>query len=291
MGGGRPAVLAGDPPGGIEVFQRAVDGTLRHIFQTPTSANQGPPGAFAGAWQSLAGVLVGDPVAANVLGGSGETLRATFHRGTDGACWFRNSQTPDPAGAWTNWTSLGGTMVGDPVVAANGDDRLEVFHRGTDNRLYHRWQSSSRNPAAWAASWETLGGSLAGQPAAIRNSRGGTSVFHRSPKGELMYRFFDPPAGTWSAWQTIATGLTGDPSVTLSEGLAPVVAFRGARSAVFWGWQPGDGAPLPSAPWRFTQIGGTAPGDPLVSRATDVGNPVAFYRGMGSELEASDMLT
>jgi hypothetical protein len=292
MGAGELAVLAPDTRSPIEVFQRAADGSLWHSFQTGRAGV--PPAGQFGPWRSLGGVLVGNPSAAEILGPAGEPLRATFHRGTDGGCYYRWSLTPDPGGAWSDWTALGGVLVGDPVVARNGDGRLEVFHRGTDNRIYHRWQSSGRDPSAWARSWESLGGVAAGQPAAIGNTRGGTSVFCRTARGELAFRFFDPRAAAWADWRTITAGVTGDPSVTMEQGLTPVVAWRGSSGDLFYSSQAvasGPPTPRPDAAWN---VGGSlvqfAPGDPLVLRVTGRGAVAACYRGLASDLQVSDVL-
>ncbi|MEU6997926.1 hypothetical protein [Nonomuraea sp. NPDC046570] len=52
-----------------------------------------------------------------------------------------------PNTAWSGWSSLGGSLSGDPVAAANTDGRLEVFARGADASLLRYTQSA---PGSWA---------------------------------------------------------------------------------------------------------------------------------------------
>jgi hypothetical protein len=284
----------------IEVFDRDIDNSLWHVV-SPPNTSPWTPGVWASVdWKPLGGILTGDPVAAFQLPGRFGTDRditsvSVFHRGTDNACHHRFSQTADPGGAWTPWRSLGGTMMGDPVVARNEDGRLEVFHRGTDNKLYHRWQTNPADPGSWSPQWDSLGGTLAGQPAAVVNAAEGVSVFHRGTDSGLYHRFFSaqgPQSGQWSSWTRIAIGLTGDPSVAFARmpsgagNLA--VAYRGAQSQIYFARQALGSKP--PDPWTETNIGGVASGDPLLARGAASGSLFVTYRAIDSSLNVSDRL-
>jgi len=77
-------------------------------------------------------------------------------RGTNGALYERRQQAPN--GGWQNWASLGGEIIGDPVVIAAPDGRISIFARGS-SALYQKRQSGANG--GWSE-WAFLdGGSLA----------------------------------------------------------------------------------------------------------------------------------
>ena len=40
---------------------------------------------------------------------------------------------------WSEWDSLGGELVSDPVAISTTNNRIDVFVRGTDKALWHKW--------------------------------------------------------------------------------------------------------------------------------------------------------
>ncbi len=78
------------------------------------------------------------------MGQNADGRLEAFHRGTDNRLY--NRWQTGPNNGWSlGWSSLGGILNGDPVVARNADGRLEVFVRGDNNALRNRWQTSPNN--------------------------------------------------------------------------------------------------------------------------------------------------
>jgi hypothetical protein len=100
-------------------------------------------------WQSLGGVLSGEPAA--ISRGAGKL--EVFGRGTDNALWTRNYDA-----AWSAWTSLGGSITSSPGATVPAAGAAAVSARGTDGRYYYR--QSPAQPA-WAPGWQVADAALA----------------------------------------------------------------------------------------------------------------------------------
>src|SRR5438067_699176 len=90
----------------------------------------------------------------------------------------------------TGWTSLGGYLISEPVVARNPNGALEVFAVGGDHGLYHNWQTWS---GAWSG-WYALGGYVQPPFAVASNANGSLEVFVRGGDNQL-----------WHIWQSPGT--------------------------------------------------------------------------------------
>lgn len=63
-----------------------------------------------------------------------------FVIGTDDTVGHRWQNSP--GGPWTNWVSMGGTVLPNGIdVGRNGDCKLELFAIGTNHAIYTRWQT------------------------------------------------------------------------------------------------------------------------------------------------------
>lgn len=159
---------------------------------------------------------------------------------------------PAPAAAeWSNWQSLGGTLVDSPAAAAVGDT-VYLFARGSDNALYFR--TSTDRGASWDA-WQYLGGILASAPAATAYN-GRIYVFVAGSGGELYYRRSDVDGGFRDDWVLLGGLLTAPPAAA-SDGVNLYVFVKGTDNSLFarrfaeggdWGPWAALGGTLTAAP-------------------------------------------
>ena len=128
-------------------------------------------------------------------------------RGADGAIYERHLA----GGAWTSWTSLGGTAASGPAAAAYGDS-IHAFVTGTDGAVYE----NVLRGGAWSG-WARLGGVATSAPAAI--ARRGTDMLDLAVRGTnngLFQRTFQPGAG-WSGWADLGGNLTSGPALNSQD--------------------------------------------------------------------------
>ena len=100
-----------------------------------------------------------------------------------------------------------------------GSGRIDLFGVDINGALQHRYW---RAGAGWSR-WESLGGSnLAGTPAAASWTARRLDVVVRTTNGRIVHKYFN---GTrWSAYDTIAAGALGDPTIA-SMGLRRLDVF------------------------------------------------------------------
>jgi serine protease len=121
--------------GRVELFTRADDGTIWHIWQNAPNAG----GNDWSGWASLGGTATGTPA---VVANADRRLEV-FVRWTDAT--LRHIQQSFPGGGFaiTGWMNRGGNLQGSPAASRNQDGRLEVFVRGTGTALQHVAQTSA----------------------------------------------------------------------------------------------------------------------------------------------------
>ncbi|HSP79524.1 MAG TPA: hypothetical protein VLQ93_13395, partial [Myxococcaceae bacterium] len=134
-------------------------------------------------------------------------------RSANGTAYF-NRQSSAGSSTWAGWTSLGGTLVQEPVIARNSNGRLTAFGVGTDNALYINHQSSS---SAWTG-WIHVGGSFASHVAVSMNQDGRLEVFGRGTD-QALWRTNQTSAGgtSWPTPYNMGGVLTSDPAVALDK--------------------------------------------------------------------------
>jgi hypothetical protein len=207
--------------GVLDVFGRAIDGTLVHM-------NWNESGNGYSDWLSLGGYLSSAPMvtcAGNnrmdvVLFGGFGVLNDLFIRRWDGSQWL-------------SWQGEGGSFKGDPFALSIGSDRTDYFGIGVDQAMYHMtWTASTGYgflenigglfesvPYAiaigttridvlavglddqlkhkafinsiWSPNWDDLGGSFNSAPTAVYTTSGKVSVFGIGHNGSVFH-------GTWS---------------------------------------------------------------------------------------------
>jgi len=269
--------------GRLEVFVQGGDLALWHISETAPSATTWNP------WNSLGGILTSDvAVAANaalfegVIRVPGEL--EVFVRGSDDALWH-NSQQAVGGPAWSGWTSLGGILASNPVVAQNSDGRLEVFVRGKDSALWHISETAlsfrdggllTPSAATWNA-WGSLGGILTSDVAVAANADGRLEVFARGIGNALWHNSQLAAGGpAWSGWSSLGGIVTSNPAFVQNPDGRLEIFVQGGDFAL---WHMSETAPS-AVTWNpWSSLGGALTSDVAVAANAD-GRPEVLARGI-----------
>ena len=174
------------------------------------------------------------------------------------------------AGAWTDWSSLGGTATSGPAAVGYGSSIL-VFARGADGAIYQNTYAGG----SWSG-WTSLGGYATSAPAAAvrRGPEGYVDIAVRGGDDAIWFQTFVPGTG-WSGWSSRGGILTSAPALnSQSAGIVNIWA-RGVDSAVKQMAWTG------SAWTDWMNLEGVTYGAPAaVSRAENVVN--VYARGAGN---------
>jgi hypothetical protein len=212
------------------------------------------------------------------LGVNADGRLEVFVRGFDSALWHRWQAAPGGP-TWSAWTSLGGILTSDPVVARNADGRLEVFIRGNDAAL---WHISQTGPSAttWDP-WSSLGGGLVGNTGLARNADGRLEVFVHGTDNALWQNSqvaADTPA--WTGWTSLGGILSSGPAMGQNAYGRLEVLVRGNDSAL---WDISQTTPSATTWNPWSSLGGLLIGSAGVARNAD-GRLEAFVRGADNAL-------
>lgn len=120
---------ANNEDGRLEVFVRAADNTIYHIWQHK-------PNKSWVEWAPLPGVkFASDPVVVRNKDGR----LSLFGRGADNALYWTTQKKPNSP--WVPWECLAGNFNFEPAFGVNNDGRLEAFVIGQDGGLQQTWQT------------------------------------------------------------------------------------------------------------------------------------------------------
>jgi hypothetical protein len=246
--GANLGVITSDHDSRIDAFVRATDDTIRQKYWrslagwSPTFANLGAP----------AGGAASDPASVSW----GPRRLDVFCLGTNGQLYQRNYN----GAVWSSdWSSLGGALVGSPDVCSWEVDRLDVFGRSPTNTLVHRaWNGTTWGP------WEDLGGSITSDPSAVSWAPGRIDVFARGSEGDLQHKWYIQGTG-WSGWESLGGALQGGPDACSRYRNHIGVFYRGTDSALKHRFYE------PGTSWSLEiNLGGVLYSDPgVVSRGRD----------------------
>jgi hypothetical protein len=125
-----------------------------------------------------------------------------FVIGTDHVLYHKSQIVAGGGSGWTGYSTLGGNIISNPVVAQNSDGRLEVFVIRTDHALYHVSQLTAGSNS-WSG-FTTLGGNILGNPAVAQNSDGRLEVFVIGTD-HVLYHKSQILAGGGSGWTGYST--------------------------------------------------------------------------------------
>jgi hypothetical protein len=149
--------------GRLDVFWRATDNRLRHIWSLSN--------AGWSAEQNLGGALASDPAAVS----SDNNRIDLFWK--DSSARLKHIWYPYGNG-WSAEEDLAGGLDSSPSATSWGQGRMDVFWKGTDNKLKHRWTTQgSWMPAGGGI--EDLGGNLTTAPEAASGGPGDIHVIAR----------------------------------------------------------------------------------------------------------------
>lgn len=196
-----------------------------------------------------------------------------FARGADGAVWHAWQSSPNgPFGAWS---SLGGSIAGDPIAARDADGRLEVFAVDGAGALVQKWQLAPNG--GWYEGWlqaGSPGAAIAGEPAVAPNADGRLETYVRTKNGSIAHRWQLAPNGGWSDWSDAGGSATDGPTLATNADGRLEAFVRGGDGAVWSRWQT-----APSSGWSaWGRIGGVIVGAPRAARDAN-GHLVVFVRG------------
>ncbi|MDH6578427.1 alpha-galactosidase [Kitasatospora sp. MAP5-34] len=198
----------------IDVFVRGTDGALwqKTYQQVPASGSANSPDvAWTPNWTDLGGpntttgpgTFTGTPAAVASL-----NRVDVFVRGNDDALW----QKSYISGAWTDWTSLGGTLTSSPTAASAGPGQIDVFAARTGGTVGElNWTAGG----GWTSGWTSLGSQvITGAPSAAEVA-GRANVYARGTDNSLWqwYRVGAGPSGTWQKLDS-TQALTSSPAAS-----------------------------------------------------------------------------
>lgn len=248
--------------GHLEVFVRTAGGQIADGWQT--SGGWHWDSAVSGG--ALPGTPVGDPDAVKLADGR----VALFTRLYGGAVAETAQTQPNGTQGWAGWTSLGGSLAGNPVPFMDADGNLDVFGISTSGTLVLDTWNGSR----WSG-WNTVGsspGGLADDPAPVADASTGTEVFVTTASGSVDHVWITSSGWVWGvplAPDTLGAGLVGTVgAMRWSDGHVEVFArLADGRLAHAWqnspngskgwsGWGVLPGYPI-SAPTAYLNPGGT----------------------------------
>jgi hypothetical protein len=217
---------------------------------------------LAGTWsgyQSLGGSTAGPAVFCS--GGSGSLYLAA--RGSDNISIFLKSYSN---GAWSAWTSPGGSATAEPACASmNGT--LHLLVRGVD---YGLWYNSLNETSSVWSGWQSLGGTLSSSPAlAASPGLNRLDVLVQGASGAVWHIAWIN--GSWAPWDSPAGGITADIPAVSSDGRTLHVVVRGSDGGLWY-----DALNFTTSLWSgWLALGGTTGITP--SLATDSSGTVHLF--------------
>jgi hypothetical protein len=216
-----------------------------------------------GQWEALGGGFVWPPEI--VAWGAEQEALFVFGVSADLALWYKELT----GSVWTDWHSLGGTVLSAPRAIQSGDTSVDVFAVGPRSELlhwefhngaWHRWPLDIGFGGALARAphgdvgvpfrtWESLGGVLVSpppQPVMFGDPVDHELLVFGVGTDHALWSLERPvPDGAWTPWQSFGHILSSTPSaVDFREEF--VVFALGPDSAI---WYLKDG--------QWQSLGGT----------------------------------
>jgi hypothetical protein len=238
-------------PGGTIITPTVTAGADGRLVLFATSAANGPPSlwrleqsVWGGSWNPTwfphfapeGQLITGPPVM--ILDAQGQLQ--VFVLSDTGEMW--NIGQTGPAGAWTDWNSLGSAGGGfddRPAVAASADGRLELFVRGIDNKLWHAWQIAVGGAWSGWVSFDQKGLTFQDHPAVATNADGRLELFMTGRDNWLWHAWQVEASGKWLFWSRLGNsgGFVNGPAVAPSGDRRFEVFVVGSDGALHHIWQ------------------------------------------------------
>jgi hypothetical protein len=188
VGASPSGATARNANGQLQVFARAGNGSV-------VTSLQDQNGDW-GAWTSLGGSIVGEPMA--IRSGSGQLHLLAV--GSDTAVW-QLQETSAGSNTWSAWTSLGPGDVRSVAVAVSGGGVATFVSRTGDGSVFAQSQVAA-NSTSWSG-WTNLNFRAVNDPRLVVNNGGNLEVIAVGTDNALWHSV---RTGTvWSPWTQIST--------------------------------------------------------------------------------------
>jgi hypothetical protein len=170
-----------------------------------------------------------------------------YHKAWDGSQW-----TPSA----TTYESLGGLILGAPIVVSWGQNRLDIFVKGTDGALYHKsWTGTEWYPSM--TDWESLGGLIIGSPEVVSWGANRLDIFAQGTDGAMYHKAWNGSAWvpSMTGWESLGGVIVGPPvAVSWSANRLDIFA-RGTDLAMYH--KSYDGNSWSPSMTGYESLGGT----------------------------------
>jgi hypothetical protein len=249
----------------LEVFARAANDEIWHVYQTPGA------GDGWSDWASRGGPVISPPGGARNFDGRLQIFAQFRDNGG-----MRHAYQRAQGGLWSGWEhDYGVAMRGVPAVAVNQDSRLEVMITAADGSVYHAWQD---NPGSDFGALEAMAGSHGAGQVGIGYSSGAIELWARAGDGSIAHAGEDGDWPNWSPWDgtQLLIGSTAG-SYHDTNGQPVLCATRSDGHVVLRALDGGN--------WGgWNDLGGDAAGTPSLVANTD-GRLETFVRGSNGMLQ------
>lgn len=269
-----------DRDGRLEAFVVAPDGNVSDFFQ------RRPNGSFSGPSRLSGGPFTGTPAVAPNADGRLEIFALNANTNQVETAYQRT-----PGGRFTAFGPVGtpgGTAIGAPSAALNGDGRLQAFVRNSAGGVSTISQRSP-NGSFLHRAWADLGGQIAGTPQPGIDADGRLEVFARTPDGQVDDYYQRSVGGAFTAPTPVAG--FGEAVSDVTAGLTPngrlEIFARDSDGSVASDAQASPGSRLQRGPTILASIGGT--GAPTVTANAD-GRLEVFATNRGTGISTAYQL-
>lgn len=195
-------------------FVRGSDGALYE--QTTNNA-----GAWSGNWTDLGGPVGGRIVGQPAAYANADGSLALFVTGVNAKVYQRTYAN----GAWSGWSSLGGSLADAPTVAYTSPTAWTLTGTGTDGQVWTRTAAGT-----WSAIGTPTGLSVYGRPSAVTD--GTTTYVAVRTNDDGVWLNTSGTAGQWSGWTSLGGTISDSPTLLETEGR--VYLFARASDYTTW---------------------------------------------------------
>src|SRR5262249_39707670 len=173
-------------------------------------------------------------------------------------------QTTSGSNVWSGFSSLAGSIIGDPTSTRNSDGRLEVLVVQSDHALYHKSETAAGSSSVWTA-YSSLGGYVISNPVVAQNSDGRLEVFVIGSDHALYHKSqATASSSAWSGYSRLGGNIIGNPAFGRNSDGRLEVFVIGSDHALYHNFQLSAGS---TTSWSgFTKLGGYINSNPVVGK-------------------------
>jgi hypothetical protein len=172
--------------------------------------------------------FVGDALPTQSIVRRGDGRAVIFTRGASNDLVYSTQDSTQPDG-WSAWTSLGGSLLGNPAAVVQTDGRVLVAARTSGGVPQYLEEVDAAG--TWG-SWTALPGlSVASDLALVKDNTNLPEVFVRGGNSRL-YRSERDAAGAWGPWADLGGKIATEPAVLKrADGRLEVFAVQAPSGA------------------------------------------------------------